>query len=751
MSPATGLSSSVRVAFASGTAQLNADALLQFAADTSTFDLPLFICSEFPPEFENCPWIPFHVHRSLAENRAALTAALNGRRIEIAGLFVAPGTDLGAMRWLALLVAAPRIVVYDSSLHAKGLTELPYWLASSAFGLAVEQFREGGRGRKWIRRIFHPSDAEIPVRARLAQLKARAAVRRSSPRPDSPGLMVVAGHLRAGVSVVVPSRDGRELLATMLDALVPQLQTGEIIVVDNGSSDGTAAWLAQEYPAIRVIVHGEPLSFAGAVNAGVAVAENSHLLLLNNDMVAAPGFIDALEQAFVEIPRLFCATAQIFFPEGVRREETGKAVWRRDGELDFPVRCDDPLPGEDLTWVLYGSGGCSLFDTAMLRQLGGVSERYDPAYVEDMDFGYRAWKRGWPTVFVAGAKVEHRHRATTSRFYSAEDLDFFTERNYLRFVETAIGSPELFLKLWNEGVRRLQLLAMDGSGAALRTLRHLPRIGARPPAASGLLSEVEILALSNGDAAAFPGRPVRPEARRLIVATPYMPYPLSHGGAVRIFNLLREAAKQHDIILIAFVQTLATPPEELRALCSEIVLVRRHGSHLRHQTERPDMVEEFESNTFRACLKQAAWRWNPAIVQLEFTWLAQYAQRYGTAKTILVEHDITFDLQRQLLEAGTAEGAALWELRQQHQKWERFERSAWRDVDCVVTMSDQDAAAVEGAAEVVAIPNGVDCDRFRAHGGQQDPKRLLFIGSFAHRPNVLAVEWFLREVWPLLD
>ena len=56
---------------------------------------------------------------------------------------------------------------------------------------------------------------------------------------------------------------------------------------------------------------------------------------------------------------------------------------------------------------MYGSGGCSLFDTRKLRQLGGLLETYEPAYVEDLDLGFRGWQRGWPTVFAAGARVEH--------------------------------------------------------------------------------------------------------------------------------------------------------------------------------------------------------------------------------------------------------------------------------------------------------------------------------------------------------
>jgi glycosyltransferase involved in cell wall biosynthesis len=108
----------------------------------------------------------------------------------------------------------------------------------------------------------------------------------------------------------------------------------------------------------------------------------------------------------------------------------------------------------------------------------------------------------------------------------------------------------------------------------------------------------------------------------------------------------------------------------------------------------------------------------------------------------LVEHDITYDLYVQML--GQKED---WENRRQYDLWRQFEVAAWGTVDRVVVMSDTDRAVVPGA---VTIPNGVDLERFRPSGAVAEARRLLFIGSFAHRPNVLALEFFLRDVFPLL-
>ena len=737
--------SEVKVLFASGTAELNHAAIDHFSAREP--DLPLFVVSEFAPH--KGQWIPWHVMRPLNANRSALEAALDGKTIAAAAMLLAGGTGYARMRAAALTITQGRIVAYDEELRLLEWQDAPRHIARQVLRTLERQFSRGGRARKWIERIANPREAEIPVRARSAQAYGIAASKLRGLRHTEP--LKGVDPLRPGVTVLVPSREGRGLLQTMLPVLSPQIQdAGEIIVVDNGSTDGTRKWLAQHWPGIVVVESSGPMSFAEAINAGLAKAQFTRTLMLNNDMIPEPGFVSALQDAFRDVPDLFCATAQIFFPPGVRREETGKAVWRQDNRLDFPVRCDEPLPGEDLTWVLYGSGGCSLFDTVKLQKLGGVSEVYDPAYVEDLDFGYRAWKRGWPTVYCAGARVEHRHRATTSRFFSPRQLDFFTERNYLRFLATAVGAEDLFQKLWGEGVRRLQLIAMSGNAAALDALRDIPWIGAVEKATGGVLSEKEILALGNGSVASFPGHAARGR-KVVVIATPYLPYPLSHGGAVRMYNLMRGAAEEFDLVLLAFCDTPAPPPKELLELCAEVILVRREGSHYRKGTERPDTVEEFDSDSFRACLKQTVRKWNAGVVQLEFTWMAQYAAACAPAKTVLVEHDITWDLQEQLLAVDKQAGAARWELEQQLEKWRKFETAVWRKVDCVAVMSDRDAQTAQSARRVAVLPNGVDCTRFAPVEREPEAWRMLFIGSFRHLPNLLGLDWFLKEVWPKLS
>lgn len=721
-------------------------------------ELPLVVVSEFPVEHER--WIRFPVARGFFDNLALIRWHFRGKHVRLSAVILQPRMPYWRMRLIGFLLSPWNFLAMNENfghfmLRPRSAGTILRHLLWRARNFLVFEFSPGGAVYTLLWRLAHPRAFGRPLAALLGRVAGLFGAALKTAAPGRP--IALSGTPRPrGVTVVIPSRNGKELLARLLPEVVRQIgkMDGEIIVVDNGSDDGSADFLRQSYPNIRIEQSAAPLSFARAVNAGIHQARYSHVGLLNNDMLIEEGFFTALLAAFENIPDLFCATAQIFFPAGQRREETGKAVMPLANDREpagFPVRCDLPIPGENLSYVLYGSGGCSLYDAAKLTALGGMDEAYQPAYVEDLDAGFRAWQHAWPSVFVAGARVEHRHRATTSRYFSSEFLDRTLELNYLRFLARAVSEPAVFRRLWREAMERLNLLVLPraanrGAVSALGLAWRAPFWIAR--AARPVIPESEILALGSGAVFVTPGRS-RGNRPVVLVASPYVPFPLAHGGAVRMYNLMRRAALDFDQVLVAFAGDDLEVARELREICCEIVLVKRPGTHLLPSSARPDVVEEFDSAAFHAALKQTVRKWKPAIAQLEFTQMAQYAPACAPAKTILIEHDVTFDLYRQLLAQGDD-----WELRHQLQRWIPFETSAWQQVDCVVTMSETDRrlALSHGVADIktFCLANGVDLVRFQPAPQAPEPRRLLFIGSFAHLPNVLALDFFLREVWPRL-
>lgn len=232
------------------------------------------------------------------------------------------------------------------------------------------------------------------------------------------------------------------------------------------------------------------------------------------------------------------------------------------------------------------------------------------------------------------------------------------------------------------------------------------------------------------------GTPLRPTVG---VLSPYLPWPLAHGGAVRIYNLLREASREFDICLLSFAER-AEPPDvgPLAGFCRKIVVVAKPElREPRWATWRPPEVVEYETPAMRSAIEKLRREEEIRLLQVEYTQLAPYGG------DILVEHDVTQDLYRQVWDR-TRTTPARWDW----WRWRRFENRAVTRYARVVTMSDKDAALL-ATSNTRTIANGVDLDRYRP-GPERPGRRFLFIGSFRHFPNVVAYRYLVEEIWPLV-
>jgi glycosyltransferase involved in cell wall biosynthesis len=233
------------------------------------------------------------------------------------------------------------------------------------------------------------------------------------------------------------------------------------------------------------------------------------------------------------------------------------------------------------------------------------------------------------------------------------------------------------------------------------------------------------------------GRECAANRPKVGILSPYFPYPLTHGGAVRIFHLLREAAKDFDLFLFTFARE-AQDQEfgPLLEICAEVSVAELpHYREPRWSTIDPPEVGEYESKPLRKCIENARKRHKIAIFQVEYTHLARYSG------DVLVEHDITQDLYRQVyLKDRSAAAWANW------RRWKYFEERALKRYRRVVVMSEKDAVFTNRSA---VIENGVDLQRFQPAPEPPEPG-LLFVGSFNHFPNVQAFRFFHESVRPLL-
>ena len=236
------------------------------------------------------------------------------------------------------------------------------------------------------------------------------------------------------------------------------------------------------------------------------------------------------------------------------------------------------------------------------------------------------------------------------------------------------------------------------------------------------------------------GRPCSSDRRRVAVLSPYFPYPLSHGGAVRIYHLLREIAREFDVELFAFTDGDGAPETgPLLEFCARVVLVDKpRYREPRWSSWLPAEVHEFRSAAMRKALEEERRSFGFEVLQVEYTQLAPYEG------DVLVEHDVTFDLFGQI-----ARRERTLPARWDYLRWRRFEERVTGQYRRVVTMSKKDAELLSRKARTNVIENGVDLARFRPEA-EPSGQRLLFIGSFRHFPNVAAYRFFTELVWPLL-
>ena len=212
----------------------------------------------------------------------------------------------------------------------------------------------------------------------------------------------------AEISVVIPTFNTAEMTLRCCRSVV---DAAEIIVADDGSTDGTAELLA---PFARVVRLNANRGFAAAANAGVAAATGRIILLLNSDAVAQPGALDALVAAFDADPKLGVAGARLLNQDGSPQWSggptptlpwmigavTGLGRWARFFRRGGGVR-------RDVDWV---SGAAMAFRREAWRPL---SERY-LFYCQDIDFCLAARDDGWKVRIVEEARVVHKLGGTSA-------------------------------------------------------------------------------------------------------------------------------------------------------------------------------------------------------------------------------------------------------------------------------------------------------------------------------------------------
>lgn len=223
-----------------------------------------------------------------------------------------------------------------------------------------------------------------------------------------PTVPTVPMALEPEVSIVIPVHDQWALTAGCLASVVADFSSVgyEVIVVDDASGADTAAKL-RELVGITLVRLDENQGFIGAVNAGVAAARGRFIVLLNNDTVVRPGWLDALVRTAESSPDVGVVGAKLVYPDG-RLQEAGGIVWDDASGHNYGRDQDPNDPAYNFVReVDYCSGACLLVRRELLAAVGGLDARYSPAYYEDTDLCFAARAHGYRVLYQPVAEICH--------------------------------------------------------------------------------------------------------------------------------------------------------------------------------------------------------------------------------------------------------------------------------------------------------------------------------------------------------
>lgn len=245
--------------------------------------------------------------------------------------------------------------------------------------------------------------------------------------------------MKLNVSVIIPFYNTKDLIEKNLPYFIkvkdnPKNRILELIMVDDGSTDGSYEFVKKNYEGIKIIRHRVNRGFSASINTGVRASKGSLLALLNSDVVPDENFLEPVFGHFEK--------KDVF---AVSLNEKGFS-WARGFFKGGFVEHSLGAPASEARETFWVNGGSGVFRRDYWMKIGGLDEKlFSPFYWEDIDICYRALKRGYINVWEPNAKIIHEHESTIKKLRKSY-VDNIRERNQLLFIWKNITSPNLLRK-----------------------------------------------------------------------------------------------------------------------------------------------------------------------------------------------------------------------------------------------------------------------------------------------------------------
>jgi GT2 family glycosyltransferase/glycosyltransferase involved in cell wall biosynthesis len=561
------------------------------------------------------------------------------------------------------------------------------------------------------------------------------------------------------ISVIILNWNGEAILPECITHLERALKRvpgdHEVIVVDNNSKDGSIQLLKHNFSWVKIIRLKKNIGFAKGNNEGVRVAKNDLIMLLNNDVLLSEDTFSGLLRHFGD-ERVFAVAPRVVLEDGSLNEGHSWGEFK-DGMLRFyNERQSKELEQVDKpSLTLYPVGACAIMDKRLYRELGGLDPMFTPFYWEDDDIGYRALKRGYKIIYDPTVTVVHKNAVSSSKLSPAY-IKAVREKNMLLFFWKNLTHPlyqrQYLQSLWqriNIAIEKrnytyliAHILAFLQIGEVMkRRITEAPWIR---------FSDKEVLALTRKERKHPRALNYKPH---ILLVTPFPPYPLNNGGAIRIYNLIKNLNSRFDFTLLSFIDSKAQVEyiNEYKDLFRDIHLIERKPTPVEglKNSELPLRYSHYLCLNMERSLRDIISNNGIDIVQVEFPWMAYYGNFVHNQPTIFVEHDVgNMFYGKGFIKPEKGFKRIFFPL-----KAINYEHVFIESYDKVITVTEKDQEVLKTffpSISITTIETGVDVESFPYLYKNNLKKNLVYLGSYRHYPNEDAVVYFVNEIFPLI-
>jgi GT2 family glycosyltransferase len=235
-------------------------------------------------------------------------------------------------------------------------------------------------------------------------------------------------------SFIIVSFNNRELLVPCIGSIYDTLDRPlfEIIVSDNGSTDGTGLLMRERWPDATLIENGRNLGFAAAVNRGIAAARGAYVVLMNSDARLIPGALDAIGRFMDEHPDVAIAGGRLIDPDGTPQNSAAafpgivteigpKSLLKALFPGRFPGRVSSVREPLDVDSII---GALMVVRMEAIRRVGPLDEDYF-FFLEETDWCLRMKRAGMRVVIVPGARIVHHQGKTAKRYPLRAKVEYY--------------------------------------------------------------------------------------------------------------------------------------------------------------------------------------------------------------------------------------------------------------------------------------------------------------------------------------